>query len=96
MKRLVAIVLVVALATTPAFAGCNRNRRDDAVRSLTEQLVDGGLERDIAECVVERFFAERSNDEIDAFFDRPELTEGEQAEFARLGAECTTANSIDA
>lgn len=97
MKRINAALLVVALATTGSLAGCgNRSRRDGAVRALTEQLVDGGLERSVAECVVERFFADRSLDEVDAFFDRPELTEGERDEFARLGNECAAPTSIDA
>lgn len=34
------------------------------------------------------FFAERTDDELKAFIARPELTDAERAEFARLGESC--------
>lgn len=62
--------------------------RDEARQSLTTQLVDRGLPSTIAACVVERFFAARSDDELAAFFERDELTDDELTEFAELGDEC--------
>ncbi len=86
MRRLIAIV-VLALAL-PTLAGC-RSTRDDALRQFIDQLEkEGGLPRLVAECVAERFFAERSAEDLKEFFERVELTEPEQAEFARLGQEC--------
>ena len=50
-----ALVLCVS-----ACGSTGRRSSDD----LIDQLVDGGLERGIAECVVEQFFDERSDDEL--------------------------------
>jgi hypothetical protein len=38
--------------------------------------------------VAEKFFAARSTEDLKEFFDRVDLTEPEQAEFAQLGEEC--------
>ncbi len=86
MRRLLPVVLI-ALAL-PALSGC-RSTREDALRQFTDQLQqEGGLPRPVAECVAERFFAERSAEDLKAFFERVDLTEPEQAEFAQLGKEC--------
>ena len=66
-------------------ASCGR-ARDDARDSLVKQLEDGGLDKTTAECVVAAFFEGKTNDELKGFFDRPELTPEEAAEFAALGA----------
>ena len=47
-----------------------------------------GSIRQTAECVVEAFFASKSDDELKGFFDRPELTPEEAVEFAALGKSC--------
>ncbi len=86
MRRLFTVALV-ALAL-PSLAAC-RSTRDDALRQFTDQLEqEGGLPRPVAECVAERFFANRSTQDLKDFFDRKDLTEPEQAEFAKLGTEC--------
>jgi hypothetical protein len=86
MRRLLTVVLL-ALAL-PALAGC-RSTREDALRQFTDQLEqEGGLPRPVAECVAEKFFAARSTEDLKEFFDRVDLTEPEQAEFAQLGEEC--------
>lgn len=84
-RRLVA----VAVATLCLATACGGTDRTGAQHELVDQLVEGGLQRDIAECVVEQFFAARSDDELKAFFDRADLTDDERAEFAGLGAGCT-------
>lgn len=73
-----------------ALAACGSSDRHDARNSLVQQLVDGGLQRPLAECVVDAFFKDKSDDELRGFFDRPELTPDERAEFEALGAQCTT------
>jgi len=74
-------------------AGCG-SVRDRAHDDLVDQLVDdGGLPRPVAGCVVEGFFAARSTEELKEFFEREGLTDAERAEFARLGDECTPADS---
>ena len=54
-----------------------------------KQLEDGGLDRVVAECVVAAFFEDKTNEELKAFFDRPQLTPEEAAEFASLGQRCS-------
>lgn len=48
-----------------------------------------GLSRSVAECVVDGFFEERTTDELREFFERDELTDAEEAEFVRLGQQCS-------
>jgi hypothetical protein len=81
-------LLLVMLAL--AFAGCGSAPRDDARQSLVKQLEDGGLDERTAECVVDAFFDGKSDDELKGFFDRPQLTPEEAAEFAALGRSCST------
>lgn len=77
------------LVVTIAFVtGCGSSPRDDARNSLVKQLEDGGLDQPTAECVVAAFFEGKSNDELKGFFDRPQLTPEEAAEFAALGQKC--------
>lgn len=82
MRRLLPILAVVLVACGSA--------RDEARDGLVDQLVDdGGLSRSVAECVVDGFFEDRTTDELREFFERDELTDAEQAEFARLGQACS-------
>ena len=69
---------------------CGSQARDDARDSLVQQLEDGGLDRETAECVVAAFFEGKSNEELKGFFDRAELTPEEAVEFAALGRRCST------
>jgi hypothetical protein len=78
-------VLVVALL---AAASCGSQPRDDARDSLVQQLQEGGLDKKTAECVVAAFFEDKTNEELKGFFDRPQLTPEEAAEFASLGQRC--------
>ena len=71
-------------------ASCSSQPRDDARDSLVKQLEDGGLDQKTAECVVAAFFEGKTNDELKGFFDRPQLTPEEAAEFAALGQRCST------
>ena len=80
--RRLAIVVVVVLA------GCGPTARDDARDTLVEQLQDGGLDHKTAECVVSAFFEGKTDAELKCFFDRPQLTPEEAAEFASLGERC--------
>ena len=80
------VVLVVAVA------GCGSQPRDEARDSLVKQLQDGGLDPKTAECVVSAFFDRKTNEELKGFFDRPEQTPDEAAEFAALGQRCKAAS----
>ena len=83
------VSLAVSLAVSFTLVGCASSGRDEARDGLVDQLVDeGGLERSVAECVVEGFFDERTTEELREFFERDELTDAEQAEFVLLGEEC--------
>ncbi len=86
MRRLLfALPLLVAV---PALAGC-RSSRDDARRQFTEQLeTEGGLSHSVAVCIVDKFFEERTTEELKAFFERKDLTAEESAEFKTLGEQC--------
>jgi hypothetical protein len=79
-------VLIAVLVAT--VAGCGSQPRDDARDTLVKQLQDGGLDAKTAECVVSAFFEGKTNEELKGFFDRPELTPEEAAEFAALGQRC--------
>ena len=81
-------ILLVALVG--AAASCSSPPRDEAHDSLVGQLEEGGLDRPTAECVVTAFFDDKSDAELQGFFDREELTPEEAAEFAALGQRCTT------
>ncbi len=83
-RCLLSVVLVAAVA------GCGSQPRDEARDSLVKQLEDGGLDATTAECVVSAFFEGKTNEELKGFFDRPELTPEEAAEFAALGQRCKT------
>ena len=83
-RRWLAAVVVAAMA----LVSCGDKPRDDARDSLVKQLQDGGLDHDTAECVVDAFFEGKTDAELKGFFDRPQLTPGEAAEFAALGERC--------
>ena len=86
-RRLLAAPVVVLLA-----AGCSSSR-DDARDGFRRQLRDeGGLTTAQADCVASLFFSSRSDDELLAFFERPDLTAAEREEFARLGERCADAS----
>ncbi len=78
-------LLIAMVAVT---VSCGPSVRDDARNSLVKQLEGGGLDQPTAECVVAAFFEGKSNDELKVFFDRPQLTPEEAAEFAALGQKC--------
>ena len=54
------LLVVVALAVT----SCGSQPRDDARDSLVDQLVEGGLDKAAAECVVAAFFEDKTNEEL--------------------------------
>jgi hypothetical protein len=81
-----AMVIVALLAAS----GCGESRaRREARGELVDQLVEGGLSEQVADCVVEAFFDARNDDELKDFFARETLTDDEREEFARLGEACT-------
>ena len=81
------IASVIAVASLAA--GCSSAPgREEARDDLVEQLVDRGLPSAIAACVVDRFFAAHSDDELREFYDRNELTDAEVEEFTTYGADC--------
>lgn len=75
-------------AVVAVVVSCGPSVRDDARDSLVKQLEGGGLDQPTAECVVAAFFEGKTNDELKGFFDRPQLTPQEAAEFAALGQKC--------
>jgi len=77
---------VAALAL--AVASCGDKPRDDARHSLVQQLEQGGLDQRTAECVVAAFFEGKTDQDLKGFFDRPQLTPEEAAEFVALGEKC--------
>lgn len=86
------VLCVALLPTVGALAACGEsNSRKRARADLVDQLVEGGLERAVADCVVESFFDVRNDDELRAFFEREELTDDERREFAQLGEVCLDA-----
>ena len=89
--RRVAIGALVAVALV-ATSACGESRARRAARGdLVDQLVEGGLPEQVADCVVEAFFDARNDDELKDFFARETLTDDEREEFARLGEACTPA-----
>jgi hypothetical protein len=89
MRRLRFVIVVVAVIA----ASCGSQARNDARDSLVKQLESGGLDHKTALCVVDAFFANKTDAELKGFFDRPTLTPDEAAEFASLGLRCAPAPS---
>ncbi|MBP9052133.1 MAG: hypothetical protein KBF94_05885 [Ilumatobacteraceae bacterium] len=82
------LLLVLASMSLVTLVACG-TVRDRARDDLVEQLIDeGGLQRAVSECVVDKFFEVRTTQELKEFFAREGLTDAERAEFARLGVEC--------
>lgn len=88
MTRVAAWLMAMLPVVMLASACGESSSRARARAQLVDQLVDGGLERPVADCVVEGFFDVRNDDELRAFFDREELTDAEREEFAELGEAC--------
>lgn len=83
LRWCVVAVLAVALSS------CGSQPRDDARDQLVKQLEEGGLDEKTADCVVAAFFEGKTDDELKGFFERPQLTPEEAAEFAALGQRCS-------
>jgi hypothetical protein len=79
--------LVVAALTIGV--GCSRAAtREQMEDRYRDELVGRGLDAAVAQCVVDGFFAELSDDEAKAFHARDELTPDEARRFAELGQAC--------
>ena len=78
-----AVLLVLALT------GCVDSRGSARSDFVTQLITEGGLDRAQATCVVDKFFATRSTDELKKFFARKDLTAAERADFAAIAAACT-------
>lgn len=89
------VALTLLLGAMPVtLTACRKSSRPAARTAFIAQLQqEGGLTIDVAQCIVDRFFAERSDEELKAFFDRAELTAAERDEFARLGQLCVPSSS---
>lgn len=89
MTHRLAMVVASSVIGALALTACASGRgRDEARDDLVEQLVGRGLPTELAECVVDRFFAAHSDAELKEFYDREELTDAEAGEFAAYGADC--------
>jgi hypothetical protein len=80
--------LVAAVVVVVGLTSCGDKARDDARKSLVQQLEAGGLDGKTAKCVVDEFFKGKTDQDLKGFFDRPQLTPQESAEFAALGEKC--------
>ncbi len=85
------VLVVLASVLVPLASGCrDSGSRARARADLVRQLVEGGLEREVADCVVDGFFDVRNDGELREFFARDELTGAERDEFAVLGEACSS------
>ena len=93
MRRpLTTVLFVLSLVVSLGGLVACRSVRDDARQQFTQQLEEeGGLPPEVAKCVADRFFEERTTDELKEFFEREGLTDAERDEFNRLGNECIAA-----
>ena len=82
-------VLAGVLSLTTLVGGCRPSAREKARAEFIEQLTtEGGVPAELAECVADGFLGSRTTEEMKAFFERPELTAAEAAEFARIAEGC--------
>jgi predicted transcriptional regulator len=89
MRRFaITIAVVVTALVTLALTGCTDARKDARGKFVEQLQAEGGLPQEMAECVVDRFFEDRTTQELREFFERKDLTEAERAEFQQLGDEC--------
>jgi hypothetical protein len=86
--HIVARVRIVVIACCFLVA-CGSTARDRALDEFVEQLVDdGGIGRDAAQCIVDRFFDGMPTSEVEAFFERDDLSDEESMRFAELATAC--------
>lgn len=87
MRRVISLlVLSAAVMSLPA---CAKSSRGSAREQFVQQLADeGGLSKELAQCIADKFFVTRSDQELKEFFARKELTADESEEFQRLGKAC--------
>ncbi len=89
--RTLPAVLVLLSVLVPLATSCrDSGSRQRARAELVQQLVEGGLGRAVADCVVDGFFDVRNDGELREFFARDELTDAERREFALLGEACSS------
>lgn len=87
MRRL--LVVLLAVTAVVSFAGCSESSRGSAQEEFVRQMIDeGGLDPAVAECIADRFFELRTDQDLQEFFEREELTDAESAEFRAIGAAC--------
>ncbi len=87
MRRL--LVVLLAVTAVVSFAGCSKSSRGSAQEEFVRQMIDeGGLDPAVAECIADRFFELRTDQDLQEFFEREELTDAESAEFRAIGAAC--------
>jgi hypothetical protein len=80
---------MLAVAALAVGGGCSRAAtREQMEDRYRDELVSRGLDATVAQCVVDGFFAELSDDEAKAFHARDELTPAEATRFAELGEAC--------
>lgn len=91
MRRAAVVLLALML---PVLGGCRKSSRPDARTAFVSQLQqEGGLTADVAGCIVDRFFADRTDQQLKEFFERDELTIAEAEEFGRLAEVCAPATT---
>jgi hypothetical protein len=91
--HIVARVRIVVVACC-LLAACGSTARDRALDEFVEQLVDdGGIERDAAQCIVDQFFDGMPTADVQAFFERDELTAEESVRFAETAEACQPGGS---
>jgi hypothetical protein len=63
--------------------------RDELERRYVDGLIEGGVEEDVAECVIARLFDELDDADLKAFnTSGTELTDEQRARVAKLSVDC--------
>jgi hypothetical protein len=84
-------LVVAAMALTVSGAACGArfgDSRRDVRDRLVEDLTSPGIPPELAACVVDGFIETRSDDQLQDFIDRAELTDEERDELSRLRRAC--------
>ena len=91
MRRTAAISLALAFAL--AACGSRGLSRDQLYRRYVDDLTNGGVPHEVAQCVIDLLFDPMSDAQLKAFNTKGDsLTDEQMAQVQRLAAQCATAS----
>lgn len=92
MRRLATVLLASACIAGAGCGGKSGLSRDALETRYVDELIEAGVEDDVAECVIAEFFDELDDDALRVFNTAgTDLTEAQQRRIAELAGVCSSA-----